>query len=192
MASSIWCIGKNYALHAKELGQPLEKEPVVFIKSPNCIVEPKKTVHLPSFSKQIEYEVELALLLDDNLRFSHITVALDLTARDVQSKTKENGLPWTLAKSFKESCPLGSWTPFTQDISHDFLLHVNGILRQKGSSKNMIFSFEEIRDYLIKHFPLAAGDIVLTGTPEGISKAAPGDRAEVFLGTSSQGSWTFA
>ena len=192
MCSSIWCIGKNYSLHAKELAEPLEKKPLVFLKSPHCLVPPGAKINLPSFSSNIEYETELAFLFDEDLEFSHITVALDLTARDIQSLCKKKGLPWTLAKSFKQACPLGTWLHYKKGDAIDFSLQVNGTLRQKGNSSSMLFSIGDIKKYLKKHFPVRPGDIVLTGTPEGISKVLPGDLASVYLGNTLMGSWSFS
>ena len=191
MSSSIWCIGKNYPLHAKELAEPMEKEPLVFLKSVHCIVGSGEKIDLPSFSSKVEYETELAFLLDENLEFSHITVALDLTARDIQAICKQKGLPWTLAKSFKQSCPLGLWQPYRKKQEIDFSLWVNGALRQKGTSSAMLFSVGNIKNYLKERFPVKPGDVVLTGTPEGISKVIPGDNATVYLGNTIVGSWNF-
>ncbi|MCX6990362.1 MAG: fumarylacetoacetate hydrolase family protein [Chlamydiae bacterium] len=192
MSTSIWCIGKNYSLHAKELSEPLETEPLVFLKSSHCLVPSGEIIDLPRFSSNIEYEVELAFLFDDALEFSHITIALDLTARDIQSACKEKGLPWTLAKSFKKSCPLGLWHPYKKSGAIDFSLMVNGTLRQKGNSSAMLFSLDDIKKYLKERFPVRPGDMVLTGTPEGISKVLPGDRASVYLENTLMGSWSFS
>lgn len=192
MIGCIWCAGKNYALHAKELGQPIEKEPIIFLKSAACIVSKGQIIRLPAFSSHIEYEVEIACLFDQELEISHFTVALDLTARDIQSKAKEKGLPWTLAKSFKQSCPLGTWQLIRDLQNTEFSLHVNGNQRQKGYVKNMLFPLDQLRDYLLKHFPVSAGDILLTGTPEGISTVISGDKAEVYCDKDHLGSWTFA
>jgi len=192
MSSSIWCIGKNYSLHAKELAEPVEKEPLVFLKSVHCLVPSGGKIDLPCFSSNIEYEAELAFLFDEDLEFSQITIALDLTARDIQSVSKKKGLPWTLAKSFKQSCPLGRWLPYKNSEAIDFSLQVNGTLRQNGNSSDMLFSVTDIKKYLKKHFPVRPGDIVLTGTPEGISKVLPGDLASVYLGNTLMGSWSFS
>lgn len=192
MSSSIWCIGKNYSLHAKELAESLEKEPLVFLKSAHCIVPTGAKIELPSFSSNVQYETELAFLFDKDLEFSQITVALDLTARDLQSICKAKGLPWTLAKSFKQACPLGSWMPYKKRAAIDFSLHVNGSLRQKGNSSAMLFSVADINKYLKEHFPVMPGDIVLTGTPENISKVLPGDKATVYLGNTLLGSWSIS
>jgi len=192
MNGSIWCIGKNFEKHAKELAEPQEKEPIVFLKSSACLVESGKIIHLPTFSSNVQYEVEIACLFDPQLHLSHFTVALDLTARDVQAKAKEKGLPWTLSKSFKQSCPIGKWLPITELSDAEFSLHVNGSLRQKGFIKDMLFSIPKLREYLTQHFPIKEGDILLTGTPEGISTILSGDKADIYYGKLHLGSWTFA
>lgn len=191
MIGSIWCIGKNFEKHAKELSESPEKEPIVFLKSSRCLVESGQAIELPSFSSNVQYEVEIACLFDKNLSLTHFTVALDLTARDVQAKAKEKGLPWTLSKSFKQSCPIGSWLPITQLSNEDFSLHVNGLLRQKGYMKDMLFSIDKLKEYLTEHFPVTEGDILLTGTPEGISTIVSGDKADIYYGNLHLGSWTF-
>jgi 2-keto-4-pentenoate hydratase/2-oxohepta-3-ene-1,7-dioic acid hydratase in catechol pathway len=192
MGSTVWCVGKNYLLHAKELNQPTEDEPLIFIKSICCIVNDGSCITLPSFSKHIDYEVELAFLLDENLKFSHVSVALDLTARDVQQECKKKGLPWTLAKSFKQSLPIGKWKKISKENdTYIFSLHVNGQQRQSGSSRDMLFSSEAIRNYLVEKFPLSAKDIVLTGTPQGISQVMPHDSASIFLNEEKVGEWNF-
>jgi 2-keto-4-pentenoate hydratase/2-oxohepta-3-ene-1,7-dioic acid hydratase in catechol pathway len=192
MSSTVWCIGKNYLLHAKELNQPVEDKPIVFIKSSSCIVNETSLIYLPSFSDHIDYEVELALLLDKNLNFSHVSVALDLTARDIQQECKKKGLPWTLAKSFKQSLPIGKWKKLSNgNDPFIFSLFVNGQQRQNGSSSDMLFSIEDLRNYLLERFPLSEGDIVLTGTPQGISQVLPHDCASVFLNGEKVGEWNF-
>ena len=191
MSNCIWCIGRNFALHAKEMGNSPEKEPCVFIKAMASSVMTGSKVKLPLFSKEVHYETELALLFDSELNFSHITVALDLTARDLQTNAKKKGLPWSLSKSFIDSCPIGKWQKYNRDKTYSFSLHVNQTIRQKGVSEDMIFSIHDVREYLLKRFPVRPGDIVLMGTPENVSKVIPHDLAELFLDETLVGQWMF-
>lgn len=191
MGNTIWCVGKNYPLHALEMNQRPESSPVIFCKSYNSLVMSDQTVHLPTFSKQVQYEVELAFLFSESLKLSHITVALDLTARDIQNEIKKKGLPWTTAKSFKQSCPLGKWKEYHPQEQIHFHLTVNDLLRQKGNSKDMIFPIEELRTYIIEHFPVCPGDILITGTPEGISDIAKEDIAKLYLNDEIVGQFLF-
>ena len=105
---NIWCVGRNYLGHVKEMHSPIPKNPLFFLKSGSCL-NPHSTIQLPGWSTEIHHEIELAFLIDENLNFSHITLALDLTARDMQTAAKKMGEPWTLAKSFRGACPIGLW-----------------------------------------------------------------------------------
>ncbi|NDD58488.1 MAG: FAA hydrolase family protein [Chlamydiae bacterium] len=189
MAGNIWCVASNYLAHAKQFNASLERHPIIFLKSGNCYVPSGQVVPLPSFSFQIQYELELALLLDGNLNISHMTAALDLTARDMLESSKAKGLPWTLPKSFKYSCPIGSWEPMDNVERVHIALHVNNTSRQEGFCKDMIFLPEELRSYLLQHFPVAPGDIILTGSLGGASDISSKDLAEVFLNHERKGKW---
>lgn len=178
MIQNIWAIGRNYVEHAKELGNEVPTEPLVFLKAGSCATVAKSEIHLPKWATDIHHEVEIALQFDENLQISAACVALDLTERTLQSKLKAKGQPWTLAKSFTEACPISNFFP-VNDLDElrkiDIKLMVNGDLRQSGNTSLMIFSYEEQIDYVRQHFPVMPGDLLLTGTPAGVGPVKPGD-----------------
>ena len=175
---TLWCVGRNYSEHAKEMNQSLTAQPLIFLKAGACLNQ-DPIVPLPAFSHMIHHEIELAVLLDDQLTPSHIALALDLTARDAQEDAKKGGLPWTLAKSFSHSCPVSPWFVYQGDkwfSDLEFSLRVNGELRQKGHTGQMIFSLPVLLTFLKSRFPLRPGDIILTGTPSGVGPLRSGDK----------------
>jgi acylpyruvate hydrolase len=168
------------------MGGQRPKDPVIFQKSSGCLVPYGHPIQVPSWSTQVDHELEIALKLDDNLNPTSLALALDLTARDVQSKAKSQGLPWDLAKSFKGSCPLTPWISLAdtklekwQDLT--FELKVNGDVRQKSQGKNMLWTVPEILTHLTQHFPMKPGDILLTGTPQGVGPVRSGDTLTLTL-----------
>jgi len=190
MIRNIWCVGRNFQGHAKELGHPIPKEPFFFLKAGSCAVAPGEPIQLPSFSSQIEYELEIALQFNERLQVERACLALDLTARDVQKKAKEEGLPWTLSKSFAKSCPLGPFFPIAGDLpDRTFELHVNGALVQKGHRDEMLFKPPALVAALLSRFPVHPGDLLLTGTPSGTCKAQPGDRVVARISGLSEALW---
>lgn len=196
----IWAVGRNYADHAREMGHtasPSTSEPMIFLKAGSTAVPSGGKIRLPSWSSDVHHECELALRFGDDLTFSHLTLALDLTARDVQAKLKAAGHPWTLAKSFTDSCPLGAPIPLSRltpgglgiaDLV--FTLKVNGETRQTGRARDMIFPPETLRRYLLERFPVQSGDWLLTGTPAGVARIAPGDRLEAEIEGVLHETWT--
>ncbi len=183
---NIWAVGRNYASHAKELGNATpspEGEPIIFLKAGTCAVPSIELggtgFALPTFSEDIHHEAEIALEFGNDLTFCAIGFALDLTAREVQSRLKEKALPWTLSKSFIAGCPLSELKPIPKNFDLDnihFELHVNGELRQKGHTRDMIFSAEKLRTYLLARYPIVPGDLLLTGTPSGVNLVQKGDK----------------
>lgn len=180
MIQNIWAVGRNYAEHAKELGNKVPdanaEEPMIFLKAGSTVVPDGGRFLLPKFSNDVHHECEVAYRFDSRLELTEMTLALDLTARDVQSKLKTAGHPWTLAKSFKAACPIGPFVPARFDVT--FTFKVNGEIRQSGQTADMIHSTEKLRQYVIERFPVVPGDLLLTGTPKGVSRLAPGDRLE--------------
>lgn len=185
---SLFCIGRNYAKHAEEMKSELTDEPVVFLKPRSSIIFNGNSVRLPASSNNVHHEVELVLLLGKECKSISIkdalpsvkayAVGLDITARDIQSNAKKSGLPWTLAKGFNTFAPIGNFVEYQHD--HDFghldiSVSVNGEIRQQGNTSDMIFSVAHIISYLSQHFTLYPGDLIFTGTPEGVSPIKKGD-----------------
>jgi 2-keto-4-pentenoate hydratase/2-oxohepta-3-ene-1,7-dioic acid hydratase in catechol pathway len=192
---NIWAVGRNYGSHARELGNQIpspEAEPMIFLKAGSTIVENGTTFSLPDFSQDIHHECEVAVRFGPNGQFTEISVALDLTARDLQSRLKAQGHPWTLAKSFRDSCPLGPLIPIppAADLQNlDFELRVNGELRQVGATRDMIHSIEKLRIYVLSRFPVLEGDLLLTGTPAGVAQLMPGDQLQAEIKGFVQAQW---
>lgn len=186
---TIWCVGRNYAEHARELGNAVPEEPVVFLKPASSVLLSGGTLRLPSDSKRVDHEVELvvARAADGSLRAA---VGVDFTARDVQAELKKKGLSWTLAKGRRGFAALGPFVPAVLPAA--LTLSVNGALRQSGSTADMIFPPAELLDYLDTIYGLGPGDIVFTGTPAGVAPVAAGDRVEAALGTASRLTLTVA
>jgi 2-keto-4-pentenoate hydratase/2-oxohepta-3-ene-1,7-dioic acid hydratase in catechol pathway len=187
-AGKLICIGRNYADHAKEMHADIPKEPVLFLKPASAIIPSGGTIVIPPFSHELHHEVELVALISRggsripvSEAMSHIggyAAGLDMTLRDVQAEAKKKGLPWTVAKGFDTSAPL---SPFVEPESipdpHNLTisLSVNGIRRQYSSTANMIFRLDFIVAYISSIFTLEPGDLIFTGTPEGVGPAEPGD-----------------
>jgi len=178
---NIWAVGRNYIDHAKELGNEVPQEPMIFLKAGSSIVKNHEEIILPDFSKKIDYEVELAFQFNEQLKLDKATIAIDLTARDIQKKLCSKGHPWSLAKSFKHSCPIGPFIPLSdlnEARTFSFLLKINGKICQNGNASAMIFPIDFLANYVLEKFPVVAGDILLTGTPAGIGQVHSGDLLE--------------
>jgi len=180
---NIWAVGRNYAEHAKEMKAEIPKEPLFFLKAGSCI-ETGSSIHLPQWSNDVQHELEIAFWIDEKLNFSHVSLALDLTARDAQTVAKAKGLPWTQAKSFKGACPLGPWISIN-DLQNpeelSFKLFKNKQLVQSGHYDSMIFKPQQLLDYVKNFYPLAPHDVLLTGTPEGVGPLKSGDALSATL-----------
>jgi 2-keto-4-pentenoate hydratase/2-oxohepta-3-ene-1,7-dioic acid hydratase in catechol pathway len=190
----IICIGRNYAEHAKEMNAAVPTEPVFFLKPDTALIKDNQPFYYPDFSKEIHHEVELVLKINKagkniDEAFAHkyydeIGVGIDFTARDIQAKCKEKGLPWEKAKAFDGSAPIGmfmSKTEFKDLNAINFHLLVNGAVVQKGSTKDLLFSFDAVVAYVSKFFTLKTGDLIYTGTPEGVGPVKIGDKLEAFI-----------
>lgn len=185
--AKIICIGRNYVDHAKELGNDVPKEPVIFMKPDSSVLPKNKPFFIPSFSENIQFECELLVRINRlgkriEKRFAHkyyqeIGLGIDFTARDLQSKLKEKGLPWEKAKSFDGAAVIGKW--FNKNDFNlenlDFTLHKNDALVQTGNSSDMIFSIDELIAQVSQYFTLKIGDILFTGTPAGVGKVELND-----------------
>lgn len=175
---NIWAIGRNYRAHASELGNPVPESPLIFLKSGDCFELEKSFIELPHWSIEIHHEVELLLRLNEQKKVSHAAIALDLTERHYQGQAKQKGQPWTLAKSFKGSCPSSAFFPVSswQELENlELKLWVNDELRQHGHTRDMIFPIPHIIAFIDQHFPLQHQDLILTGTPEGVGPLQAGD-----------------
>lgn len=191
---TLFCIGRNYTEHIKEMNSQSTEEPVVFLKPRNSILLNQTALSLPSSSRNVHHEVELVLLVGkytdnvtENSALSHIEgygIGLDLTARDIQAHAKQNGLPWTLAKGFRGFAPLGNMIPYNQDHRFTGLtltLTVNGEVRQHGNTSDMIHSPAKLVSYLSRQFTMYPGDLIFTGTPKGVSQLKSGDHIHATL-----------
>lgn len=192
--NNIYCIGRNYAAHARELGNVVEEKPVVFLKPNSALITENETIQLPTFSNDVHHEVELVALIgtggkniSEASALDHIAgyaIGLDLTARDVQSDAKKKGLPWAVAKGFDTSACVSSFVEASSiaDVQQlVFSLEVNGEMRQRGETAHMIFSMATLVSYLSSIFTLQHGDLIFTGTPEGVARIAHGDRLALSL-----------
>jgi len=187
--TKIVCVGRNYAAHAAEHGADVPKEPLLFLKPPSSVIAPGATIELPALSEQVEHEGELALVIGRrcrNLRADEawqyilgVTCGNDVTARDLQRSDPQ----WTRAKGFDTFCPLGPWIVAGMseaEVSRlDVACRVNGEVRQQGNTSQMVFSPAVILEYVSAVMTLEPGDVVMTGTPAGVSPLAAGDVVEV-------------
>jgi len=190
----IIAIGRNYAEHAKELNNPVPTAPVIFMKPDTALLKDNKPFYHPDFSEDVHHEIELVLKICKEGKhvsekfaadyYDEIGLGIDFTARDVQNRHKEKGLPWELAKAFDGSAPISVFLPKTQfsDLYNlNLRLDINGETRQNGNTKDLLFSFEKIIAFVSQYITLKKGDLIFTGTPAGVSKVNVGDRLEGYL-----------
>ncbi len=187
----IICLGRNYLDHIRELGNKVPDRAVIFCKPASSLLPDGGMIRIPEYSNDCHHELELALLIgkkgkhiSEKEALSYLAgygVALDLTLRDLQDELKSKGLPWEIAKGFDTSCPLSDFTPadkIPQPNSLHLTLKVNGKIRQQGTTAQMMRSVEEIIAEISTFYTLEPGDIILTGTPAGVSRIESGDRLE--------------
>ncbi|HZX57084.1 MAG TPA: fumarylacetoacetate hydrolase family protein [Mucilaginibacter sp.] len=190
----IIAIGRNYAEHAKELNNPVPTVPVIFMKPDTALLKDNKPFYHPDFSEDIHHEIEVVLKVCKEGKhiaekfaadyYDEIALGVDFTARDIQQKHKEKGLPWELAKAFDGSAPVSNFVPkskFSNLYQLDFKLDINGKTRQHGNTKDLLFSFERIIAFVSRYVTLKKGDLIFTGTPEGVGKVKIGDHLEAYL-----------
>lgn len=190
----IICVGRNYIDHAKELNNPVPKEPVLFMKPSTALLINQRPFFHPDFSQNIHHELELVIQINKNGKsidpkfaykyYDKIGLGIDFTARDIQDKCKEKGLPWEIAKAFDYSAALGnlvSLSDLNNKESIHFELKKNQQTVQVGYSKDMIFNFDFIISYVSRFFKLLKGDLIYTGTPAGVGKVEIGDILEGYL-----------
>lgn len=190
----IIAIGRNYTEHIEELQNERPDNPVVFLKPDTALLKNNLPFYMPDFSNDIHHEVELVLKINKEGKFikrefahryfEEIGIGIDFTARDLQKKCKEKGLPWEIAKGFNGSAPVGQFLP-VKDIKDfndiNFHLNINGEQKQKGNTSMMLFDFGVILEYISQFFTLKKGDLIFTGTPAGVGKVNVGDHLEAFI-----------
>lgn len=190
----IICIGRNYADHAKELSNPVPEDPLVFMKPPSALLINEKPFYIPEFTQDVHYELEVVLKICKNGRhvqpefasgyYQEVSLGIDFTARDVQSDLKRKGHPWEIAKGFDHSAVLGQWVPLKDVLQQgniEFRMEKNGETVQHGNTRDLIFSFDYLIEYVSKYFKLQMGDLIFTGTPAGVGPVQIGDLLEGFI-----------
>ena len=190
----IFCIGRNYADHAKEMKNELPAEPVIFMKPKNAVLLPGRPFYYPEFTKDLHYECELVIRFSKNgkfvaEKFAHkyydaYTIGIDFTARDLQREQQKKGLPWEISKAFDGSAVVGEFQPVTEttDLNNlRFNLQKNGETVQSGHTADLIFQVNTLVAYISKFFTINIGDLLFTGTPAGVGPVVQDDRLEGFL-----------
>lgn len=193
-ASKVVCVGSNYRDHIKEMGSVVPQEPVLFIKPETALCDLRQPVAIPQSFGSVHHEVELAILIGSPLKQANeervaqaiagYGVALDLTLRELQAACKKAGQPWEKAKGFDGSCPISGFLPvagFGDPQQADLSLQINGEIRQQGNTRDMITAILPLISYISRFFTLRPGDIVLTGTPQGVGPLHAGDQVVVGL-----------
>ncbi|MBL7963263.1 MAG: fumarylacetoacetate hydrolase family protein [Flavobacteriales bacterium] len=190
------CIGRNYRAHAAELGNAVPGEPVIFLKPSTALVPPGEPIPLPPFSREVHHEVEVVVAIGKRCRnvsardamdyVEGLTIGLDLTARDVQEELKRKGLPWEKAKAYDGSAVVAQRRIgvglVDLEKGVDFRLLRNGAVVQQGRTNDMVHPIPDLIAYASKYMTLEPGDLLFTGTPEGVGPLAPGDKLDAFLG----------
>jgi len=188
--TKVVCIGQNYRAHAREMRSEPPSEPIIFLKPPSCLLPDGAVIEAPLELGRVDHEVELALIIGKRARkvdeaealgyISHLAVFNDVTARELQAKARKAGQPWALAKGMDTFGPLSAPVPLASIDVHDLdlELRVNGEVRQRGRTADMIFPPERLIAYITRYMTLEEGDIIATGTPEGVSGLADGDLVE--------------
>jgi 2-keto-4-pentenoate hydratase/2-oxohepta-3-ene-1,7-dioic acid hydratase in catechol pathway len=190
----IFCIGRNYAAHAKELGNEVPDEPVVFMKPKSALLQSHTPFYYPEFTNELHYECELVLRVSKNGKYiqekhasnyyNGISVGIDFTARDLQDQLKAKGLPWEKAKAFDNSAAVGKFIDITPALNRkniNFCLYKNKELVQQGNTGSMLFNFEQVIANISNYFSLNIGDLIFTGTPAGVGECVVGDVLEAFI-----------
>lgn len=190
----VFCIGRNYVAHAKELGNEVPDEPVIFMKPKSALLQSHTPFYYPEFTNELHYECELVLRISKNGKYIQdryaskyydaVTTGIDFTARDIQQELKEKGLPWEKAKAWDNSAVIGKWVTFEELKNKkeiNFKLLKNKELVQEGNSTNMIFNFDQIVAHISNYFSVNIGDLIFTGTPAGVGECVVGDELEGFM-----------
>lgn len=190
----IICVGRNYAAHAKELGNDIPDEPVIFMKPKSALLQSHTPFYYPEFTNELHYECELVLRVSKNGKYiqerhssnyyNGITTGIDFTARDIQNDLRAKGLPWEKAKSFDNSAAVGKFIDIVPGFNKkniNFSFYKNKELVQQANSSEMIFSFDYIISHISNYFSLNIGDLIFTGTPAGVGECVVGDELEALI-----------
>lgn len=189
----IICIGRNYSDHAKELNNPVPQSPIIFLKPSSALLPDGKAFYHPDFSKNIHHEIELVLKIKKNGKhvnpkfasdyYDEIGLGIDFTARDLQDELKAKGHPWEISKAFDHSAAIGKFiSKKGLDVMNiNFSMTKNGTLVQQGNSADLIFHFDYLISYISKYFSLQIGDLIYTGTPQGVGQIQIGDKYEAYI-----------
>jgi acylpyruvate hydrolase len=190
----IFAIGRNYGDHARELNNPIPEEPVFFMKPDTALIKSNKPFFYPEFTNDLQYETEIVVRLSRvgkniDQKFAHryyteIGIGIDFTARDLQNKCKEKGLPWEIAKAFDGSAPISGFLPkdhFNDIHNLNFHLDINGNTVQSGNTRDMIFSFDRIISHVSTYITFRMGDLIFTGTPVGVGPVKIGSRLQAYI-----------
>lgn len=190
----IICVGRNYSDHAKELNNDVPTEPVIFIKPKGALLIPEKPLYYPEFTDDLQYECEVVVKINKNGKYiqerfankyySEVSLGIDFTARDLQRKLQQKGLPWEIAKGFDCSAAVGKFVPLSSETrvnNLDFELKLNGDTVQSSNSRNMIFNVDRVIAYVSQFFTINIGDLLFTGTPAGVGQVNAGDMLEGYL-----------
>jgi 2-keto-4-pentenoate hydratase/2-oxohepta-3-ene-1,7-dioic acid hydratase in catechol pathway len=190
----IFCIGRNYAEHAKEMGNDVPEEPIIFMKPKSALVQGHTPFYYPEFTNELDYEAELVVRISKNGKYiqekhasnyyNAISMGIDFTARDLQKQLKEKGLPWEKAKAFDNSAAVGKFieiTPAMNKKNINFSLTKNKEVVQKVNSSEMIFTIDQIVGNISNYFSINIGDLIYTGTPAGVGECIVGDVLEGYF-----------
>lgn len=199
---NVFCVGRNYKLHAEELGNEVPEEPLIFMKPSHAVVKMEgQKLALPADKGEIHHEAELVIRIgrayEPGISVQELVdvmaLGIDFTLRDVQTVLKKKGQPWTAAKGFLNAAPITPFIAFPDEEelqNTDFALLINGAQVQRGNIRHMIFSLQEIVDYIASHYGLGKGDLIFTGTPEGVGPVHEGDKLELLFGDRALGFFT--
>lgn len=190
----IFCVGRNYVEHAKELGNDVPDEPVIFLKPKSAFLQPHMPFYYPEFTNELHYEAEIVLRVSKNGKYiqerhaskyyNAYSVGIDFTARDIQHQLKEKGLPWEISKAWDNSAAVGKFIDIKPGLNMNdinFCLYKNKEIVQQGNTSHMIFTFDQIVAYVSQFFSLNIGDLIFTGTPAGVGECVVGDILEGFV-----------
>ena len=190
----IFCVGRNYVAHAKELGNDVPDEPVIFMKPKSALLQANTPFYYPEFTNELHYEAELVLRICKNGKYiqekhankyyNGVTIGIDFTARDIQDELKKKGLPWEKAKAWDNSAAIGKWIDLKpEDMKKEIRcsLQKNKEIVQEGQTSLMLFNFDKIIAHISNYFSLNIGDLIFTGTPAGVGECVVGDELEGFI-----------